>query len=139
MTQQETPQRPGIWRPSSTDAAVVRYQNIDLDRAVDFYTGRLGFALEQRAGPVAIVSRGALHLILSAPASSGSQPMADGRTQDPGGSNRIVLYVDDLDATAANLRSAGVTFLNDVRSGPGGKQVQVADPDGNAIELHEAP
>ncbi len=85
------------WKPPSTDAAVVRYQVTDLDRATDFYTSRLGFALEQRAGPVAIVSRGALHLILSAPDSSGSRRLPGGQTQQPGGSNRIVLYVDDLD------------------------------------------
>jgi glyoxylase I family protein len=127
------------WRPTSTNDAVVRYQIIDLDRAIDFYTDRLGFQLEQRAGPVAIVSRGALHVILSAPASSGSRQMADGERQEPGGSNRIVLYVDDLEATVGRLRSAGVAFRNDITSGPGGKQVQVADPDGNPIELHEAP
>lgn len=127
------------WRPKSTDDAVVRYLVDDLEHAEDFYTSRLGFTLAQRAGPVAIVSRGALHLILSAPDSSGSRPMTDGRTQRPGGSNRIVLYVDDLEATVERLRGANVTFLNDVTSGPGGKQVQVSDPDGNPIELHQAP
>jgi glyoxylase I family protein len=117
----------------------VRYQIADLDRAIDFYTSQLGFGLQRRAGPIAVVSRGALNLLLSGPESSGSRPMADGQSQEPGGWNRIVLYVDDLEAVAGRLRSAGVTFRNDVKVGPGGKQVQIADPDGNPIELHEAP
>jgi glyoxylase I family protein len=129
----------GIWRPTSTDDAVVRYQIADLDRGIEFYTNQLRFRLVQRAGPIAVVARGALNLLLSAPASSGAQPLADGQTQQPGGWNRIVLYVDDIAADVDLLRSAGVTFLNDIREGPGGKQVQITDPDGNSIELHEAP
>jgi glyoxylase I family protein len=129
----------GIWRPASTDDAVVRYQVADLDRGIEFYTSQLGFRLEQRAGPIAVVSRGALHLILSAPASSGAQPLAQGENQQPGGWNRIVLYVDDIATDVERLRAAGVTFLNDIRQGPGGKQIQLTDPDGNSIELHEAP
>jgi glyoxylase I family protein len=128
-----------IWKPTSMDDAVVRYQVVDLDRGIEFYTSRLGFKLEQRAGPIAVVSRGALNLLLSAPPSSGAQPLADGQTQQPGGWNRIVLYVDDIAAQVDRLRSAGVTFLNDIKVGPGGKQVQITDPDGNSIELHEAP
>jgi glyoxylase I family protein len=137
MTAQEVP-RPAPWRPTSTGDAVVRYQIADLDRAITFYTTRIGFRLEQRAGPIAIVSRGALNLLLSGPESSGSRPM-DGQSQEPGGWNRIVLYVDDLEAEVDRLRTAGVTFRDDVKVGPGGKQVQIADPDGNPIELHEAP
>jgi glyoxylase I family protein len=140
MTQHEAPQRSsGPWQPTSTDDAVVRYQIADLDRGIEFYTSQLGFRLAQRAGPVAIVSRGALHLILSGPESSGSRPLASGQTQQPGGWNRIVLYVDDLEAEVSRLRSAGVTFRDDIKVGPGGKQVQITDPDGNSIELHEAP
>jgi len=121
-------------------AAVVRYQSTDVERAVDFYTRHLGFAATQRSGPVfATVSRGHLHLLLSGPGSSGSRPMPDGRRQEPGGWNRIVLWVDDLDATVAALRAAGTRFRNDVESGPGGRQIQLEDPDGNPIELHEAP
>ena len=127
------------WRPTSADDAVVRYQIVDLDHSIDFYTSRLGFTLTQRAGPVAIVSRGALHLILSAPDSSGSRTVVDGRRQEPGGWNRIVLYFNDLDEMVDRLRGAGVTFLNDMMVGPGGKQIQIADPDGNSVELHEAP
>ncbi len=128
-----------VWRPKGTDAAVVRYQITDLDRGIEFYTNQLGFGLEQRAGPIAVVSRGALHLILSAPASSGAQPLAEGQSQQPGGWNRIVLYVDDIAADVDRLRDAGVAFRGDIREGPGGKQIQLTDPDGNSIELHEAP
>jgi glyoxylase I family protein len=123
-----------------TKAAVVRYQVRDVDRAVAFYTQHLGFQLTQQPGPVlAIVSRGDLHLILSGPGSSGSRPMPDGRQQEPGGWNRIILYVEKLDSTIAALQAAGARFRNQVEVGPGGKQIQVDDPDGNPIELHEAP
>lgn len=131
--------RSAIFSPD-TKAAVVRYQIQDVERAIAFYTQHLGFELTQRAGQVfATVSRGELHLLLSGPGSSGSRPMSDGRRQDPGGWNRIVLYVEDLDNTIAALRAAGTELRNEVEVGPGGKQVQVEDPDGNPIELHEAP
>jgi catechol 2,3-dioxygenase-like lactoylglutathione lyase family enzyme len=127
--------------PFSTDtkAAVVRYQVRDVDRSAAFYTQHLGFQLMQRAGPVLILSRGHLHLILSGPGSSGSRSMPDGRQQEPGGWNRIVLYVENIDATIAALGEAEARFRNQVETGPGGKQIQVDDPDGNPIELHEAP
>ena len=127
-----------IFTPSTT-AAVVRYQVQDVERSIAFYTRHLGFHLTQRSGPVAIVSRGELHLLLSGPASSGSRPMPDGRRQEPGGWNRIVLYVDDLDSTQAALKAAATRLRNEVESGPGGRQIQVEDPDGNPVELHEAP
>jgi glyoxylase I family protein len=120
-------------------SAIVRYQVADLDRAVAFYTESLGFRMVQRAGPVATVARGALHLLLSGPASSGARPMPDGARQAPGGWNRIVLYVDDLDASIAALETGKARFRNAVESGPGGRQILLDDPDGNPIELHEAP
>jgi glyoxylase I family protein len=120
-------------------AALVRYQVKDLGRAIGFYTQHLGFQLAHRAGPVATVRRGELHLLLSGPESSGSRPMPDGRRQEPGGWNRIVLYVESLDSTVAALRTGRARFRNEVEAGPGGKQIQVEDPDGNPIELHEAP
>ena len=138
MSEHAASGRHAPWRPANLTDAVVRYQIGDLDRGIEFYTSQLGFRLEQRAGPVAIVSRGALNLLLSGPESSGSRPM-DGQDQQPGGWNRIVLYVDDLEADIDRLRSAGATFRNDVTVGPGGKQVQITDPEGNPIELHEAP
>jgi glyoxylase I family protein len=121
------------------DTAVVRYQVQDLDRAVAFYTRHLGFQLKHKAGPVATVARGDLHLLLSGPESSGSRPMPDGRRQEPGGWNRIVLYVESIESTVNSLKTAGSRFRNDVESGPGGKQIQIEDLDGNPIELHEAP
>jgi glyoxylase I family protein len=124
---------------ANTNAAVVRYQVRDVDRAVAFYTRYLGFGVTQRSGPVTILTRGDLRLLMSGPGSSGSRPMPDGRQQEPGGWNRIVLYVESVDATAAALKEAGARFRNDVEVGPGGKQIQVDDPDGNPIELHEAP
>ena len=133
-----TPQQSRPWVPDA-GAALVRYQVKDFERAIGFYTQRLGFQLVQKAGPIAIVKRGDLHLLLSGPESSGSRPMPDGRRQQPGGWNRIVLYVEDLDSTIVGLRKAGSRFRNEVESGPGGKQIQVEDPDGNPIELHEAP
>jgi catechol 2,3-dioxygenase-like lactoylglutathione lyase family enzyme len=126
----------------SADAttAVVRYQVLDVDRAIAFYTERLGFRVVQRSGPpFATVSRGDLHLLLSGPESSGSRPMPDGRRQEPGGWNRIVLFVENLDAIVSALESSGTRFRNEVEVGPGGKQIQIEDPDGNPIELHEGP
>jgi glyoxylase I family protein len=125
---------------AGANAAVVRYQVRDVGRALEFFTRHLGFKVVQQPAPVlAIVARGELHLILSGPGSSGSRPMPDGRGQQPGGWNRIVLYVEDLDTTLASLRAAGARFRNEVEKGPGGRQVQVDDPDGNPVELHEAP
>jgi glyoxylase I family protein len=122
------------------NSAVVRYQVRDVDRSIAFYTGQLGFVLTQRAGAVfATVSRGDLHLLLSGPGSSGSRPVPDGRQQEPGGWNRIVLYVKDLDSNISSLKNAGTRFRNEVEAGPGGKQIQIEDPDANPIELHEPP
>jgi glyoxylase I family protein len=120
--------------------ATVRYQVADVSRSIDFYTGRLGFELEQRSGDAfAAVVRGDLRCILSGPGSSGSRPMPDGRRQEPGGWNRIVLYVDELDPLMRSLRAAGVRFRNEVETGPGGAQILIEDPDGNPLELHQPP
>src|SRR5204863_3331633 len=97
---------------ATAQTAVVRYQVQDVDRGIEFYTQHLGFDLLRKAGPIGIVSRGDLHLLLSGPSSSGSRPVSDGRAQEPGGWNRIVLYVDDLDSTIADLKAAGTTFRN---------------------------
>lgn len=140
MTTQPRSAKPTALFSADTSAAVVRYQVRDVERARSFYTAHLGFRVVQQPGPMlAILARGHLHLILSGPGSSGSRPLADGRTQDPGGSNRIVLYVDDLDSTIESLEAAGARFRNQVEQGPGGRQIQVDDADGNPVELHEAP
>jgi glyoxylase I family protein len=130
--------KPKIYSPGTMEA-VVRYLVQDVDRSLAFYTQQLGFEVTSQVGPIAIVSRGELHLLLSGPGTSGFRPMPDGRKQEPGGWNRIVLYVDDLDATIAALTTAKVPFRNEIETGPGGRQILVDDPDGNPIELHEAP
>lgn len=125
-------------QPTAT-AATVRYQVADVDRAIAFYTQQLSFRVEQKSGSAfASVSYGNLRLILSGPGSSGSRPLPDGRRQEPGGWNRIVIYVQDLTSQIQKLKTAHIVFRNDVEVGPGGKQVQIEDPDGNPIELHEA-
>jgi glyoxylase I family protein len=116
----------------------VRYQVEDVARAVAFYTTHLGFKLERQQLPAfASVSIGDLALLLSGPGASGSRPMPDGRQQQPGGWNRVVLRVDDLEARIETLKRAGLRFRNEMETGPGGKQIQLEDPDGNPVELFE--
>ena len=116
----------------------VRYQVKDVARAVAFYTDHLGFELgHQHLPEFANVSLGGLNLLLSGPGASGSRPMPSGETQEPGGWNRVVLRVRDLPARIDALEKAGVKFRNPMESGPGGRQIQVEDPDGNPIELFE--
>lgn len=116
----------------------VRYQVTDVRRSVVFYTQHLGFKVDQQNPPAfAQVSIGELKLILSGPGASGSRAMPDGRQQEPGGWNRVVLQVDDLAACVDELKKAGLHFRNNLEVGPGGKQIQLEDPDGNAIELFE--
>ncbi len=116
----------------------VRYQVEDVDRSVNFYTQHLGFKLDHKHPPAfAQVSTGNLKLILSGPGASGSRAMPDGSPQKPGGWNRVILQVSDLPAQIRTLEKAGFHFRNQMESGPGGKQIQLADPDGNPIELFE--
>ncbi len=116
----------------------VRYQVTDVQRAITFYTQTLGFDLDMQHLPAfGQVSIGGLKLILSGPGASGSRPMPDGRQQEPGGWNRVLLQVHDLPARIAELTQAGLRFRNQLESGPGGKQIQIEDPDGNPIELFE--
>jgi glyoxylase I family protein len=116
----------------------VRYQVRDVNRAVSFYTTHLGFTLKhQQGGVFASVSCDGLDLFLSGPGSSGARPMPNGEAQDPGGWNRLVLRVADLAVTVRALEQAGIQFRNTLEIGPGGKQIQILDPDGNPIELFE--
>ncbi|MEW2480254.1 VOC family protein [Mycobacterium sp. NPDC049093] len=116
----------------------IRYQVTDVERAVAFYTGHLGFDVALRGGPAfASVVNGDLTVFLSGPGSSGARPLPDGTPQTPGGFNRIVLEVDDLDTAVTELHGADVRFRNTMETGPGGRQIQVDDPDGNPVELFE--
>jgi len=116
----------------------IRYQVRDVERSIAFYTQHLGFKLDHQAGSAfASVSNGELTLLLSGPGSSGSRPLPDGRKQEPGGWNRIVMKVDDLPSIITSLTQAGLHFRNEIETGPAGKQIQLEDPDGNAVELFE--
>ena len=116
----------------------VRYQVKDVNRSLEFYTQKLGFKLDHKRPPAfAQVSSGNLKLILSGPGASGSRPMPDGQAQEPGGWNRVILQVADLPSQIEALEKAGLHFRNRMEAGPGGKQIQLEDPDGNPIELFE--
>lgn len=118
--------------------AVVRYMVDDAETNATFYCDLLGFSVEQRLGPIVIVARDDLRLWLAGPGTSARRPMPDGQTPEPGGWNRIVIEVDDLDALVAVLRVADASFRNEIISGPGGRQILAEDPSGNPIELFEA-
>jgi glyoxylase I family protein len=136
---------PSTPSPLSADTALfiksvhgIRYQVKDVSRSVAFYTQRLGFKLEHQQLPAfASVSLGDSNVLLSGPGASGSRPMPNGMAQEPGGWNRIVLKVADLPACIAAFKSAGLHLRNEMESGPGGRQIQIDDPDGNPIELFE--
>ena len=116
----------------------VRYIVDDVEAAIAFYTTHFGFELRTSAAPAfADVTRGNLRLLLSGPKSSAGRPMPDGRVPEPGGWNRMHFIVDDLATEVERLRGAGVTFRNEVISGPGGQQILLEDPAGNPIELFQ--
>jgi predicted enzyme related to lactoylglutathione lyase len=118
----------------------VRYMINDLDPAVSFYTKYLGFEVKQEAKPnFAMLTRGNLELVLSTNYGPGgaAKPMLDGRKAEPGGWNRIILNVDDLEAEVARLRKANVHFRNNIARGPGGSEILLDDPSGNPIELFQ--
>ena len=118
----------------------VRYIVNDVDAAIAFYCQQLGFREEMHpAPPFAMLSRGDLRLLLSAPSpmGGGGQSMPDGRTPGPGGWNRISLEVAQLDVLVERLRSSGVHFRNDIVRGVGGRQILLDDPSGNPVELFE--
>lgn len=129
-----------LWASTMSGLVSVRYQVSELARALSFYTDTLGFQLELRSGDAfAAVQLGNLRLLLSGPGSSGSRPMPGGQQQAPGGWNRVLLNVQDLESSIAALQRAGVRFRNGVERGPGGSQILLEDPDGNVIELHQPP
>lgn len=123
-----------------TDTVLVRYIVDDVDAALAFYTGALGFEVQMHPAPTfAILARGALRLALSAPSpvGGGGQAMPDGRIPEPGGWNRISLPVDDIEAEVGRLRATGAHFRNDIVTGVGGKQILLDDPSGNPVELFQ--
>jgi catechol 2,3-dioxygenase-like lactoylglutathione lyase family enzyme len=120
------------------DLVSVRYMVDDVEKSIDFYTRHFGFTLRLSAVPAfAEVIRGRLRLLLAGPKSSAGRPMPDGRQPEPGGWNRIHFVVDDIAAEVERLRTAGLTFRNDIVSGPGGQQILLDDPSGNPIELFQ--
>lgn len=115
-----------------------RYLVHDVQKSLDFYVGFLSFKLIEQYGPaMAIVQRGDLELWLAGPMSSAARPMPDGAKPEPGGWNRIVLPVDDLDEIVGKLKSKNAKFRNEILTGPGGRQILLEDPSGNCVELFE--
>ncbi len=138
MQSKETPLDSPKQQPFVRGLWGVRYQVKDVQRSISFYTQTLGFHVDLQHLPAfGQVSIGELKLILSGPGASGSRPMPDGRQQEPGGWNRVMLDVKDLPACIRELKNRGARFRNEMEVGPGGRQIQVEDPDGNPIELFE--
>jgi catechol 2,3-dioxygenase-like lactoylglutathione lyase family enzyme len=133
----------GIWergklREYNLYMSNVRYLVSDVEKAIEFYTNLLGFTLVQKWGSTfAEAEKDGLSLWLSGPETSAARPMPDGRKPEPGGWNRIVIRVENLEETVNRMKKAGVTFRNDIVSGPGGKQVLAEDGVGNIVELFE--
>jgi len=119
--------------------AAIRYIVDDVDVAADFYARLLGFTVLRKYGPaMAILERDGLALWLAGPLASASRPLPDGRRPVPGGWNRMVLEVGDLPRLVSDLAEAGVTFLQGIVDGPGGRQTLCTDPAGNVVELFQA-
>jgi catechol 2,3-dioxygenase-like lactoylglutathione lyase family enzyme len=116
--------------------AAVRYFVSDVERAVEFYKS-LGLKLKENLGPIAMMDLGGTEVWLSGPNTSGARPMPDGRKPEPGGWNRIVIQVDNIEGVVAAHKEVGTTFRNDVITGPGGSQVLIEDPDGNPVEIFQ--
>jgi catechol 2,3-dioxygenase-like lactoylglutathione lyase family enzyme len=123
---------------SENDLVSVRYMVDHVDESIEFYTRHFGFTLRHSAAPAfAEIIRGRLRLLLAGPESSAGRPMPDGRKPVPGGWNRIHFVVDDITAEVERLRSAGLSFRNNIVTGPGGQQILLDDPSGNPIELFQ--
>lgn len=118
--------------------ATIRYLVTDVEPAVAFYVEALGFEAVQQFPPaMAILKRGDLTLWTAGPPSSAARPMPDGRAPAPGGWNRMVLEVEDIEASIAALEARGVPFRNQIVTGPGARQILCEDPSGNPIELFQ--
>jgi glyoxylase I family protein len=118
--------------------ATVRYLVTDVQRSIAFYSKNLGFMLDQSMAPAfARLSKGDLTLWLAGPQSSAARPMPDGRRPEPGGWNRFVIEIENIEAQVEEMKRAGLRFRNELVIGPGGKQILLEDPDGNVVELFE--
>ncbi len=119
--------------------AIARYLVKDVDEALAFYQEALGFTVRQhgKGSPFAWIEKGDQSLWVSGPGTSAQQPMTDGSVPEPGGWNRIVVEVEDIEAVVADLRARGTTFRNEPLSGVGGTQVLIEDPSGNPIEIFQ--
>ncbi len=120
---------------------LLRYIVNDVQEAIDFYTSKLGFELKKSFAPaVAFLDHGELHLLVSGPDASASEPMLDGSIPGPGGGwSRFILEFDELESVVTKLKADGVTFRNDILDGAYGAQVICEDPSGNVIELRQPP
>ena len=119
--------------------ATIRYLVNDVEASIAFYTNHLGFHLVQRMGPpFASVAKDDLTLWLAGPQSSAARPMPDGRQPEAGGWNRFVIQVEDIESLVAAMQADGISFRNDIITGPGGKQIVAEDPSGNPIEIFQA-
>src|SRR5258706_12237691 len=119
--------------------ATFRYMINDVESSIEFYTKHLGFELTEQMGPAfAIISKGDLSLWLSGPQTSAARAMPDGRKPEPGGWNRFVIEVNDIETLVAAMKSTGIKFRNEIISGPGGKQILAEDPSGNPIEIFQS-
>lgn len=119
------------------DTVNVRYMVDDVQAAVDWYVANFGFSVVIASPAFGSVERGRLRVLLSGKASSAGRPMPDGRQPEPGGWTRFQVITDDIAAEAERLRANGVTFRNEILSGPGGSQVLVEDPSGNVVEIFQ--
>jgi len=116
----------------------VRYFVNDVDKAVEFYTSNLDFRIEKQFGSkIALLEKEGLQLILSGPETSAARPMLDGTKPGPGGWNRFLFTVDDIESAVSKLKGNGVQFKNEILSGPGGKQILCVDPSGNVVEIFQ--
>jgi catechol 2,3-dioxygenase-like lactoylglutathione lyase family enzyme len=118
--------------------ATIRYLVQDVKTSIEFYTKHLGFELVEQMGPAfSIVTKDDLNIWLSGPQTSAARSMPDGQKPEPGGWNRFVIEVDDIETLVALMKTAGISFRNEIITGPGGKQILAEDPSGNPIEIFE--
>ncbi|MBI2331262.1 MAG: VOC family protein [Chloroflexi bacterium] len=118
--------------------AIVRYLVNNIEVSIEFYVDILGFSLVEKMGPAfALVEKNDLQLWLSGPQTSAARPMPNGNVPQPGGWNRLVIQVDDIEALVSSMKEKGVRFRNEIISGPGGKQILAEDPSGNPIEIFQ--